>query len=247
MLHTLALLLFAVKLYPSATVPPRSPQVDDLTVKLSKRVSTYDIGALSSVAALLRVSNDFRIPMGIVCVDSPTVRTERSFAWKDVTVQEIIETIAKTQPGYQVQVSRGVVHLSQPIPDGQNFLDMRIREFNSQNDFIETASFRLHTLISPRRYGLISVGATGDSRVTLELKDATVENILDALVENSNRKIWIVTFLDDPKLLSTGLRKTRSLFTDLPVPDEEQPTWHLMRWGDPMPPLVENKTSQARP
>jgi len=248
MICTLALLLFVVR-FSSAAVDttPRPPQADDLTVKLSKRVSSYDIGPLSLVGALLRVSDDFRVPMGIIWVDSPSGRAERRFAWKDATVQEIIETIAKTKPGYQVEVSHGVVHLFPPIPDGQNFLKLKIREFNSQHDYIEMASFKLHLLVTPRRYGQISVGVTGDSRVTLELKDATVENILDALVVNSNRKIWIVTFLDDPKLLSTGLRKTRSLFTDLPVPDEEQPTWHLMRWGDPVPPLVTNQTSQAAP
>jgi hypothetical protein len=76
---------------------------------------------------------------------------------------------------------------------------------------------------------------TGDSKVSVELKDATVENILDALAVASNRKIWIVTFANDPKLTPTGLRKTTSLFTDAPVPDKEQPTWHLQRWGDPMP------------
>jgi hypothetical protein len=248
MMRTLALLLFAVRFSSVAAVTtPRPSQADDLTVKLNKRVSSYDIGALSIVGALLRVSNDFRVPMGIVWVDSPSARAERRFAWKDATVQEIIEAIAKTQPGYQVQVSRGVVHLSPPIQDGQTFLKMKIREFNSRNEDIEVASFRLHTLISPRKYGLISVGATGDSRVTLEMKDATVEDILDALAVSSNRKIWIVTFIDNPKPLSTGLRKTGSLFTDQPVPDEEQPTWHFMRWGDPVPPLVQNKTPQASP
>jgi hypothetical protein len=238
---TLALLLFAVRFSSATAVSPRPPQADDLTVKLGKRVSSYDIGPLSLVGALLRVSNDFRVPMGIVWVNSPSARAEQVFAWKDVTVQEIIEAIAKTQPGYHVEVSHGVVHLFPPIPDGQNFLKLKIREFNSQHDYIEMASFKLHLLVTPRRYGQISVGVTGDSRVTLELKGATVENILDALVVNSNRKIWIVTFLDDPKLLSTGLRKTRSLFTDAPIPDEEQPTWHLLRWGDPMPDVIATK------
>src|ERR1700746_2126918 len=123
MKRTLVLLLFAVRVS-SAAVTPSSTQADDHALKLSKRASSYNIGPLSLVGALLRVSNDFGVPMGIVWVNTPSARAERLFAWKDTTVQQIIQTIAKTQPGYAVQTNNGVVHVfpSGVIPDGENFL-----------------------------------------------------------------------------------------------------------------------------
>ncbi|SRR6266481_4115144 len=249
MMRTLAVLLFAVQ-FSSAAVTPPPPKADDLTVKLSKRVSRYDIGALSFVGGLLRVSNDFQIPMGIAWVDSPSAHAEQRFAWKDATVQEIIQTISNAQPGYAVQMGNGVVHVfpGSAIPDGENFLKLRIKAYETHNAMVEVASYKLHMLVTPIRGNhLVSIAGPGDSKVTVDLKNSPVEDILDALAVASNRKIWVVTFSGDAGLTQEGFRRTTSLWTEQPIPDAEQPTWHLMRWGDPVPPLVENKTSQARP
>jgi len=240
MLARIAFTLFALQPVWNLPVVSASPAPGDLKTILSKHVDSYDLGSLSIVEALIHVSNDFQVPMGITWVNSPAGRIGLPFAWKNVTVQEIIETIAKTQPGYQVRVENGVVHVLQQgsIPDRENFLKMKIQAFEVHNEYIEMASFKLHKLIVPPRFAGFSVGATGDSRVDLDMKDVTVENILDALAVASNRKIWMVTFDSDPKLTPAGLRKTRSLFTETPVPDKEQPVWHLQRWGDPLPPTV---------
>lgn len=87
-------------------------------------------------------------------------------------------------------------------------------------------------------YAAFSIGATGDSRVEMELKDITVEGVLDALAISSKRQIWIVTFSNDTRLTHRGLRRTISLWNEKPVPDEDQPVWDLLRWGNPLPPLV---------
>src|SRR5712692_6379653 len=124
MLAKTALLLVAFQSSWMVPVGSGSPLPDDLTVKLSKHVTNYNLGVFNFLEALIRVSNDFQIPMGIVWVNSPAERAELPFAWKDATVREIIEGIAQTQPGYQVQIKNGVVHVSPRalIPDRENFL-----------------------------------------------------------------------------------------------------------------------------
>lgn len=222
----------------------RSATPEDLASKLSKRVTNYNLGASSLVGALIRVSNDFQIPMGIAWVDSPAARAYLPFAWKDSTPQDIIKAIAKTQPGYQVQVSNGVVHVFPLIPDAQNFLKMKIGDFSVHNTYAELAYFKLHTLVTPPRHGnqQISIAGPGDSRVNVELKNPTVEVALDALAVTSSRKVWIVTFSNDTSLTARGFRRTKTLWTEKPIPDEEQPGWDLIRWGDPVPPAI----AQAR-
>jgi hypothetical protein len=231
---TLVLLL---ALLPSCAWPS-SP--DDLTARLNKSVSNYNLGTFNFVSALIRVSNDFEIPIGIVWVNSVAAHAELSFAWKKTTAMEIIQDIASTQLGYQVEVRNGVVHIwpSGLIPDRENFLKLKVPAFDVHDAYIEIASFKLHMLVAPRKYGQISIGGTGDSKVTLELKNASVEAALDALVVASNRKIWVVTFSDDAKLTATGLRRAESLWSGKATPDEEQPSWDLIRWGDPLPPLL---------
>jgi hypothetical protein len=234
------ILLFLAFLYSGITVAP-SPKSQDISSELNKRVTSYSLGPSSLVEALIRVSNDFQVPMGITWMDSPASSANKPFAWKDVTVQEIIEDIAKTQPGYQVQVKNGVVQVSPSrdlIPDDQNFLKLKLESFEAHDDFVESASFKLHMLVTPRKSGQLSIGATGDSKVEVELKNPTVEEALDALAVASNRKIWVVTFVDDSGLTPKGMRRTISLWSLKPQPDEEQPGWDLFRWGDPTPPRV---------
>jgi len=221
-----------------------APPPEDFRTKLSKRVADYNLGPLTFAGALIRVSNDFQIPMGIAWVYSDATTAKSRFAWKDITVREIIKAIIKTQPGYEIEVANGILHVFAPrlIPDGQNFLKLRIDSFNVKNTYVEIASFKLHTLVTPQTGNhQFSIAGPGDSRVDLELRNSTLEEILDALVAVSDRKIWIMTFSDDNHLNAGGLRRTRSLWTDAPLSDAEQPLWQLTRWGDPAPPAVAAK------
>jgi hypothetical protein len=235
------LMLLLLILQSSGTAAALSPRPQEPSSTLDKRVTSYSLGPSSLVEALVHVSNDFQIPMGIAWVDSPTAAAKTPFTGKNLTVREILDNIVSAQPGYEVRVRNGVVQISPSrdlIPDNQNFLKLRIHSFEAHDEFVEIASFKLHMLITPRKYGQMSIGATGNSRVDLELKDPTVEDALDALAGASNRKIWVVTFLDEVGLTSRGMRRTISLWSPKPQPDEEQTGWDLLRWGDPMPPAL---------
>jgi hypothetical protein len=242
MLKVIAVLLcFAVPSFASARVNSAPPEMADLEAKLNKPVHSYDLGMRSPIAALIEVSKDHQIPMGIASVNTPAARAELPFSWPDGTVREVIESIARTL-GYQVALRNGVVHVFSVglIPDGENFLKLKIASYSVHNAILEVASFKLHSLIAPRRYGQLSIAGPGDSTLTLELTNTTVEDVLDALAVASTGKIWVVTFAKDPTLTTlppVGLRRTVSLWTDEPVPDAELPIWHFLRWGNPMPPL----------
>jgi hypothetical protein len=239
MLRTLALLLFVLQPLCSAPSRPDAQRVDDATAKLNQHVSNYNPGVYNFVGALVRVSNDFKVPMGISWINSPATRAERPFAWKHATVREIILAIVGTQPGYQVQLRDGVVRVSAPIPGDQNFLRMRIARFDVRDQYAELAYFRLWALVTPgRRVNReVSIAGPGDSRVTVALKDCTVEDALDALTLASNKKIWIVTFLEDGRLIQRGLRPTASLWSRK-LTGADEIGWDAMRWGDPVPPLL---------
>jgi len=234
-------LIAIVLLLSLISLPGRAlPQQDDLSVALNKSIQDYDLGPLNFVEALMRVGADFHVPMGISWVKPSAPSAVQTFAWKKATVRGIIEDIAKSQNGYKVDAGAGIVHISPnlSISDRENFLKLRIDPFSVHAAYVEVASFKLHTLIAPRRYGQMSIGATGDSKVDIDLTNESVSDALDALALASNRKIWIVTFSDDNSLTANGFRRTISLWIDKPVPDEDQPLWQLMRWGDPIPPLL---------
>src|SRR6266849_6724312 len=209
MLAKIALLSVVFESFWMVPVASASPRLDDLTVKLSKRVTNYNLGVYSFVEALVHVSSEFEIPMGIAWVNTPAAKAEMAFTWKDATVQQVIEAISKTQPGYQVQLRNGVVHVFSPgsIPERENFLTWKIKAFEMHNENADWASRKLHDLITPRKYAGSSMGTTA-LEITVELKNSSVEDILDALALASDRKIWIVTFSTDPTLTPTGFRRT---------------------------------------
>src|SRR5713101_5685791 len=154
MLRKITILLPALLFSWSAQPVSASPAPNELDVKLSKRVTNYNLDRSNFVEALVRVSSEFEIPMGIAWVNTPAAKAEMAFTWKDATVQQVIEAISKTQPGYQVQLRNGVVHVFSPgsIPERENFLTWKIKAFEMHNENADWASRKLHDLITPRKY-----------------------------------------------------------------------------------------------
>ena len=245
-----ACLLFAVPGVLTRSAATGLRTTEELSVKLNKRLSNYNPGVFNFVGALLHVSNEFQIPMGITWVDSPTARAEKPFAWNSATIEEIIQAITETQPGYQVKVRNGVVHIFPAgLPDAESFLKIKLPGFQTQDTVVEFASLKLHIAVTPMRAPYqVSIAGPGDSQVTVELANCLVEDVLDAFAVSSNRKTWIVTLPDKVTLTPSGFRRTRSLFTDDPIPDDQQPVWYLHRLDDPAPPvLARNKLPQSTP
>jgi len=230
-------LLFAFCLVPAVHAREAATPVE-LGSTLSKHVENYDLGSLNFVEALIRASSDFEIPMGIAWVDIPAARATRRLVWKDATVQEIIQAIVNTQPGYQLELRNGVAHVSLPsIPERENFLAIRLKSFAVHNQYSELASLKLHNLITPPSYAGISVGGDIEPKITLELENPTVQDALDAIIVNSAKKIWVVTFIDGGAPTRAGFRRSRSIWSDSPGLDKHQPAWDFLHWGDKLPPL----------
>lgn len=222
-----------------------SARANELDSKLSATVRSYHLDADNLPHALIRVAQEFRIPMGIQWVNTPAARTKLALSWGDVTVREILETIAKTQPGYEVAVSNGVVQVfTTNISPKQNFLLLRVRSFEVHQEVVQMAERELRSLVMlkvvPPKEGAGGVGRSlatnvDEPTIDVQLNDASVQDILDSLATVSTKKIWIVTFVDSSALTATGFRRTLTLWNNSPVPDEEQPVWNMFRWDEAIP------------
>jgi hypothetical protein len=219
----------------------------DLSTTLSMRVDTYNLRAGSFAEALAQLAGEFKLPMGISWIDKPSATGNISFSWVGATVQEMLDEVVATQYGYRLVVHDGVVRVtSTEIPSSQNFLSVRINQFSVHGEVLPLISRDLQnqvrTTTTPPKVRAAAGGigsslaaSPDESKIDLDLKNATVEDILDSLISNSDRKIWIVTFEDSFILTETGFRRALSLWSDTRVPDHEQPVWDLFRWGIPIP------------
>lgn len=242
--------LFLLALQPSQLSLSTSPQRGSAHPGegLERRVHDYHLSGVNFVQALARVAGDFKIPMGIEWVKTPAAETKIDLSWKSATVEEVLQAIVQNRAGYRMAVTAGVVRISAPglVPNRENPLKLRIDKFEVRSAPTESVSRQLHGVIKQTLYaaksqtagaGIAGSGASNldDPRISVRLKDATVEDILDAIVLASARKIWIVTFSDAPGLTRSGSRRTLTLWNNFPISDTEQPVWDLMHWGEKVP------------
>jgi hypothetical protein len=226
------LLPLAVCLLFSMPCPSQSTKPDEIALKLNARIARGQIegGFLEDV---MQAARTFALPMGISWIDTASAQQKRTIEYQNTTVLEIIEDIAKTEPGYEVKVSNGVVHVStMSVLPGQNFLYLRIPKFSATGvaGVIKAALWmRLNQQISPdprRGYGGSIFHNAADPSFDLVLTNVSVEDILDSVAVGSNDKVWVVTFEEKPDhLTATGFRRSESLRSKTFVPDEDQPVW----------------------
>src|SRR5690348_1364024 len=89
----------------------QSDKADDLNQKLSLRVPMGRVEG-TFVEALGQTARVFSIPMGISWVNTASSQRKRAVEYKDATVLEIIQDIAKTEPVYAVSIANNVVHVA---------------------------------------------------------------------------------------------------------------------------------------
>jgi hypothetical protein len=230
-----------------APLASSNSQQAPLNDKLHVAIHSYELKAGSVVEALALVAKDFQIPMGIEWVSNPSARRPMKLSWKDTTLADILQTIAAQQRLRMVADGDVLRVSSQLIPNHENPFKIEIKEFAVQNVPAESASRLLHEIvkrnISPSRRksgragGVAGSGFsnTDDFQISLQARGLTLEQILDRLVSVSARKIWIATFSDRQALTAAGYRQTAGLWTSSPAPEDEQPVWDMLHWGDAIP------------
>ena len=245
-LYCLIVMIATLDLSSAAVAPQTAESV--LNDRLERRVHVYAIAAHDFADALTHVARDFQIPMGIEWIPTTSTNTSITLSWKDATVKRIISDIVRTQTGYQILINNSVVHVVLPdvIPRSQDFLSLPISQFSVDRVPVEMVSRRLREIVKAKLSAGTSrkaiAGSQGanpdDPKITLQLNNATVRDVLDQIILASTRKIWVVTFLENPKPTPAGFRRTMTLWNSSPVSDDEQPVWDLLRWTDRLPEIA---------
>ncbi|MGB7589890.1 MAG: hypothetical protein WCD04_06100 [Terriglobia bacterium] len=247
MLTTLGLCLLVMQFPGAQYAEARQGDSIALKTKLQSRVTNYQLEADNFVCALLKVADEYKIPMGIVWVRTPVALRGVRLSEKDATVQEIIQALVKTQPEYTMTTKGGLLHISAPglVPDRENFLRLKVPEFEVHNQVVELAERRLGDIVNatvwpPKpvaggnvRGGVLSsqLVEVGDPDLNLKLQDVAVEDVLDALTLASDRGVWIVTFAAAGELTPTGFRQMESPLSSEALPRPAKPLWEILKWG----------------
>lgn len=246
MLKKIAVIIFASYLVWTTCQAWCATDPQDVRTELDTRVDNYDVTAKSFVEGLVQVASDFSVPMGIEWVNAAPARRKLSLHWQRATVEDVLDAIVRSQPGYEIQVYNGVVHVrATGVPSTEDFLSLHIKSFAVHNEVLQLAERRLRDQVRVQvTWPENKSGGTGGSLATAvgepgininELVDVTVQDVLDAFVLASRKKIWIVTFSEDSAPTRAGYRRTMTLWNNSRVPDEEQPVWDMFAWHEQVP------------
>ena len=218
---------------------------EELPAKLQRQVEEYTLTADNFLQALTKTAAQFRIPIGVEWIRSPMTSGTVQFSWRSATPEGILRALVDSQPGYELEVKNGIVHIfpRKSVADKNNFLNIQIDKFSVRNEYVAFASHRLwaqvhRTVVPPLtpgggEAGSIASGA-GDRQISFELENVTVRDILDKLALAAGLKVWVVTYPENPSLTRAGFRSAISVFNEN-YPIDAQPIWDLLLWGfDPM-------------
>lgn len=247
-------LLFLLQPAPAA----QSSTTQGLQRKLQTRVENYRLSEDSFLQALTKVASQFQIPLGIEWVKGPSTMRSFHLSIKRATVYQVIESLVKNS-GYRLEIKKSIVHVFPrgSLTDRRSFLNVPIKRFEVQDEFVAVAARRLRNMVNgdarqrhtskpttrnPDKWsqgtgtGGSAATGLGDERISLKLQNVRARDILDSLSLAAGLKIWVVTY---PRRFITtegGFRRTAAMHTDIDVADEALPIWVFLRWG--VEPLV---------
>lgn len=240
-MRTAALIAVFSSIALAATGQQTAPRTDARRI-LATTVPRYSIKATNLLQAAAQIASDFNLPIGMEWQGDPDAKKEIAYQWQDTTVERIVDDLAAFDVQYQVEVSNGVVHLRQVTLAGsaRNPLNVTVPEFSVSNVQVGQARFKLqdavNRMIFPRQQenGLACAGSyaagAGDTLISLSMKNATLREILDAVLVRSGFVMWVVVF--GPQQTDSGYFKTTPPWrktTDLQQPDVD----FVTRYHDP--------------
>lgn len=244
MLATVGLAILLVQQGSPTQLSMESPELEKI---LQLKVTEFSASGETFLQALLKVAAEFEIPMGIEWVRAPEASRKVHLSWRDASVYEVVESVVKSWPGYDFEISDGVVHVFPRglLADKRSFLNLGIAAFEVEDDYVMFASRRLRNRVRrivspppPPRPGAGYAGSMatgwGDRRVSFKLKKVTVRDVLDKLILSADLKVWIVTYTEKPGLTQGGFRNVLAV-DGTAIAEQEQPVWGLYLWGyDPI-------------
>ncbi len=155
----------------------------------------------SMLDALLAIADNVRVPFGIACADDSMRQTKVSAEIHEGSLGDALSLITAGHPGIQVSVQHGVVVIERfPLPEGCQFLDLSIPEFNAQRDTVEHLSAKLWMTLERQ----LDAGKKGFAGVLhpnradravgpADLRGERVRDILNWMVEHHGASAWVAT------------------------------------------------------
>lgn len=208
---------------------------ESIESKLAQQVAEFDNNDAPLIPTLLRVAAEYHLPMGIERLTSEGLGRPVRVRLKKGTLADLLDMCARQLPGYVWAVSEGAIDFFSKNERRQssNLFNLVIPSFSLSNETLDEASDKLRTTVIMKREKLGGVigsylgsPALEDKRLSVQLRDRTVRDILNRMVALHGEAAWIARVPEGqlshmPKaglwqILPRSVRDPRGLIEPLP-------------------------------
>src|ERR1035438_6743950 len=186
----------------------------------SVHVSEFSLEANGFIDALLKISAQFRLPLGVEWVKTADTLKPVRFSQSNTTVADVIQTVVSTYAGYEWRMQDGIVHVfpRDLVNNSRNALNITIRSFDERPETVGWANNDLDQMVShvvrhPELFGISGsvLGYPGEPVFRFAAQNVPARSILNKIVTAGlatsvprMNRIWIATFPEEPIFSRTG-------------------------------------------
>jgi hypothetical protein len=194
------LLLLVLPLRAGSAAPAQSQ--GGFEVALRTPVKEFALLNRPVIEGLFDLADRYKVPLGVEYLDARLMRHPVSLRLENITVATAFEALVKPLQEYQVDYSHGLVEVYSPKArrDPSNILNMTISRFQVAHVNAMDASLQLEEEVFARLNPGVGFGgdyayganAPTQPKVTLDLNDRKVYEILNAIVAADGEAMWLV-------------------------------------------------------
>ena len=148
---------------------------------------------------MLRLGQAYGQPLGIISADKKIANMRLSLRTPESTARQAIEALLKQIPGYDWTEERGVFVMRPRAlpPSTKRMLGIVIPRIAAENISLDALNFRLwmeiQLQVDPERKskGFMGFGHDPSELGRFDLKDVTVEDVLDEIVRRRGNSAWV--------------------------------------------------------
>jgi hypothetical protein len=215
------------------------------------KIENYSLKANSFIEALLKISAQFHLPVGVEWIKTADTLKPVKFSRSRTTVADIIDSLVAMHAGYEWRTEDGVIHVFRRdlVKDSRNPLNITISSFDQAPETVGWANNNLDQMVSdvvrhPEVTGIAGsvIGYPGEPVFSFASQNVSARSILNKIVTAGLassvpglQRVWIATFPESSVLSRTGYFETVPVWDPDAVPAQEQSFWVLLSWGHPPP------------
>lgn len=171
-------------------------------ITLETRLPNFSIAGVSKLHALVQFGRRLKLPLGIECVRPSAFRPVPAVSLTSPTVREVLESILGAKQGYVLRLADGVleVNCTEGLNAKGNLFGTILPRFSIPRANIASASLNLWMSLELRLHpetksfaGSYSPAPLGHDVGPLRMRQASVRQILNAIVKSYGEAAWVAT------------------------------------------------------